>query len=143
MKAKSFSIVILMLIGVLVFIGCKKDDPQPSTSSNTNTGTDTPGYVSILVSFTEEKGMCNYAWNVVIGLGYSSTDVANEAYFQSNRSINSPAGISASLDPGIYYYKAKKTYNLSTCGGTDQPSTSKSGSFTITSEETTNISFWL
>ncbi len=101
------------------------------------------GTVVITATWTTTYVSCNPAYTVVIGLGYTSTDVANEAYFaQSGSNLYSPATYTNStLAPGTYYYKAKKTYNASTCG-TGQgipPTVTKSGAFTITAGQTTTV----
>lgn len=119
--------LILMLLLVLSSSFCKQ---------NRN------GYVRIGASWNNTYLNCNPAYSCVIGLGYSSTDVANEAYFYS---VNG-GGLTKTLPVGTYYYKATKTYNLSSCGCGRPPCpkpVSKSGSFTITADQTTNVSFQL
>lgn len=108
-----------------------------------NCGSTSYGQVDIITSWTKSYGSCNYAYSVVIGLGYTSTDVANEAYFaNSGQQINSPTTYNqGNLKAGIYYYKAKKTYNASSCG-TGQgipPTVIKSGSFTIIAGQKTSV----
>lgn len=102
-----------------------------------------PGGVAITASWTTSYVNCNPAYTVVIGLGYSSTDVANETYFaQSGNILYSPANYTNSnLAPGTYYYKAKKTYRASFCapGNGTPPAVTKSGAFTITSYQLTNV----
>lgn len=104
------------------------------------------GSVNISASWNSTYVNCTPAYSVTIGLGYSSTDIANEAYFYtSGVGLNSPLTMTKSLSPGTYYYKGKKTYNSSSCGtGQGVPATVvKSGSFTITSGQTSYVSFQL
>jgi hypothetical protein len=106
-------------------------------------GVSSIGTVQITATWTTTYVYCNLAYTVVIGLGYTSTDVANEAYFaQSGGYVNSPVTYTnSSLASGTYYYKAKKTYNANTCG-TGQgipPIVIKSGAFTITDGQTTTV----
>jgi hypothetical protein len=108
-----------------------------------NCGSTSYGQVDIITSWTKSYGSCNYAYSVVIGLGYTSADVANESYFaNSGQQINSPTTYNqGNLKAGIYYYKAKKTYNASSCG-TGQgipPTVIKSGSFTIIAGQKTSV----
>lgn len=100
------------------------------------------GTVEISASWTSIYSNCNSAYTVVIGLGYTSTDVANEAYFAQSGGVSLPPTTyrNSSLPPGNYYYKAKKTYNYH-CGTPQYipPVVTKSGSFTITSGQTTTM----
>lgn len=101
-----------------------------------------PGTVEVETHWTTAYVNCDPAYTVEIGLGYSSNDVANEAYFASATFVSSPAVYTkGNLSPGTYYYKAKKTYNASTCG-TGQgipPVVQKSGSFMIEAGEVTQV----
>ncbi len=133
---------------MFIFNSCSKEDN--STSSNGGNGGGGGGITTGKVTITATWS--NIApWNacgsspyiVVIGLGYNSTDVANESYF-SQFTYYAPMVpfTTDSLAPGIYYYGAKKTFNVSLCG-TGQgvpPTVKKSGAFTITAGQTTTIS---
>lgn len=103
-----------------------------------------PGFVQITASWNTKYNNCNSAFTVIIGLGYTSTDVTNEAFFaKSGGMISSPGTYSKNyLAPGKYYYKASKTFNKSVCGSYQTPPAvvTKNGSFTITAGKTTNIS---
>jgi hypothetical protein len=113
-----------------------------NTCANNN-----PGSVAITASWSVSPpwNACGVPFTVVIGLGYNSTDISNESYFASNSFYSSPASYSKNgLAPGTYYYKAKKTYNINTCGccagqSGPPPTVTKSGSFTITAGQTTNV----
>lgn len=119
-----------------LFNACQKD---PSNTSSGNTSTPSgkkPGKVTIKATWSNPSpwNLCKYPYTVVIGLGYSSTDVANEAFFSQSSYFVSPANYTKDgLAPGTYYYRAKKTYNASSCGtGQGIPQTViKSGAFTI------------
>ncbi len=141
---KKTIIVSLLTCSLITFTNCKKKSTQNNTSTNsaaatTNTST---GKVVITASWNSTYVMCTGAYNTVIGLGYSSTDVANEAYFAQSNYTGSSANFSKDLlAPGVYYYKAKKTYNSTKCG-TGQgipPVVTKSGAFTITAGQTTTV----
>ncbi len=101
------------------------------------------GGVIITTSWTSTYFSCFNAYNVSFGLGYTSTDVANEAYFaQSGNYISTPVTYSkGNLAPGTYYYKAKKVFRTSLCGtGQGVPITvTKSGAFTIIGGQNTSI----
>ena len=104
------------------------------------------GSVVITASWNSSFGagwpVCDPAYTVVIGLGYTSADVVNDAFFDQNSVLFSPLTYNkVNLPPGVYYYKAKKTYNANSCG-TGQgipPTVTKTGSFTITSGNTTTV----
>jgi len=124
------------------------DDPEYFTLEDcllvcgkNNTPEPKPGSVSIYLSFNVNYGGCIPGWTVVIGLGYSSTDIANDAFFCS-QSYTSPNTFKKDkLDPGTYYYKATKTYNISCGTGQGIPSpVTKSGSFIIEPSKTTLLS---
>jgi hypothetical protein len=149
------SIILLMLFTTLIF-ACEKDSNSNSNNSvkpNTpggNTGGpgtsvgSTTGSVKISATWSNPApwNACNVPYSVVIGLGYSSTDVTNESYFGSSSFVNSAATLEwGGLSPGVYYYGAKKTFNASVCG-TGQgipPAVKKSGSFTIVAGQTTSV----
>ncbi len=142
---KKTIIVSLLTCSLITFTNCKKKSTQNNTSTNsaaatTNTST---GKVVITASWNSTYVMCTGAYNTVIGLGYSSTDVANEAYLAQSNYTGSSANFSKDLlAPGVYYYRAKKTYNSTKCG-TGQgipPVVTKSGAFTITAGQTTTVS---
>lgn len=148
-KHTTFFAVILCII---VFAHCKKNENQnkstgggtapTATATPTNTTTATTGKVVITATWNSTYVSCTGAYNVVIGLGYNSTDVANEAYFAQSNFTGSSANFSkSSLAPGVYYYKAKKTYNATKCG-TGQgvpPVVTKSGAFTVTAGQTITV----
>lgn len=132
----------VIFTAMFIFNSCSKDDNSTSSSGGGGGGGSTTGKVTITASWTTNYVSCNPAYTVIIGLGYNSTDIANEAYFASSSYIYSPASYSKDgLAAGTYYYKAKKTYNASTCG-TGQgipPVVTKSGAFTITAGQTTTV----
>ena len=105
------------------------------------------GNVAISTNWTTAYGtgwpVCDPAYSVVIGLGYSSNDVINDSYFSQSAStgISPTTYTKYNLTPGIYYYKAKKTFNANSCG-TGQgipPTVTRTGSFTIVSGLTTSV----
>ena len=137
----------IILASTIVFIlilfplnGCKKTS---NTSSNSSTAS-ANGKVVISASWNSTYLNCRPAYTVVIGLGYNSTDVANETYFAQGSYAGSSASFTKdNLTPGIYYYRVKKKYNSTSCGigqGGVPPIVIKSGSFTITSGQITNVS---
>ena len=113
-----------------------------------NTPTPLPGEVSIVLSWDINR-YCQLSkyfpcWDVVVGLGYSQSDVDKEAYFNS-KSLSEPGTYNATnLAPGDYYYRAKKTIRTNCIIGDVCPApaapTIKSGKFTIHSNLTTSIS---
>jgi hypothetical protein len=144
---KKTIIISLLACALITITNCKKKSTQNNTSNNSTTvptnTTTTTGKVVITASWNSTYVMCTGAYNTVIGLGYSSTDVANEAYFAQSNYTGSSANFSKDLlAPGVYYYRAKKTYNSTKCG-TGQgipPVVTKSGAFTITAGQTTTVS---
>jgi len=147
-KIKNAVLLSIITCSIFTLTQCQKKSNQsntPSNSTGTTTGTtsaSTTGKVVITATWNSTYVMCNGAYNVVIGLGYNSTDVANEAYFaQSNYAGSSASFSKDNLAPGVYYYKAKKTYNSTKCG-TGQgipPVVTKSGAFTITAGQTITV----
>jgi hypothetical protein len=152
---------IMLLFFTMMLFSCEKDNNSGSNNSgNGNTqggntgggntggggsgGGSSTGSVTIRVTWSNPLpwSACNVPYSVVIGLGYSSTDVVNESYFGSNSFVHSAATLEwGGLSPGVYYYGAKKTYNASICG-TGQgipPTVKKTGSFTIVAGQTTSI----
>lgn len=133
-------------------IACEKKtiSTSPSVKDTENSGggssggeVSTTGTVKIMASWTSKFIYCNPAYTVVIGLGYSSTDVANDAYFAQTSSQGSSLTYTKdNLTAGTYYYKAKKTYKISTCGnpqGGAPSDVTKLGAFTIIAGQTTTI----
>ena len=127
------------------------EDPQYLTITDCQSacsgggGTEQTGSVKITASWSNPSpwNMCGSPYTVTIGLGYSSNDVANQSYFaQSNFYSSSAIFQRSNLTPGVYYYGARKVFNSGTCG-TGQgvpPTVFKTGSFTITTGQTTNVS---
>ena len=110
-------------------------------------GGSTGGNVAITANWNTAYGtgwpICDPAYSVVIGLGYSTSDVLSDIFFaQSASTGTSPTTYTKyNLSPGVYYYKAKKTFLTSSCG-TGQgipPTVTKTGSFTISSGNTTSV----
>ncbi|HUX56461.1 MAG TPA: hypothetical protein VMV77_05775 [Bacteroidales bacterium] len=111
-------------------------------------GSVSPGSVSITLSW-DIKRYCNIVWtlspcwDVMVGLGYSQTDVDKEAYF-NHKDLSEPGIYTVTnLAPGVYYYRAKKTIRtscVSANGCPAPPPVIKSGKFTITSNKTISIS---
>ena len=95
------------------------------------------GYAKINVNWSDYNPQS--LQSIKVGIGYSSVDVSNDAYFKEH-SFSYPDQITLSLDPQIYYYKANKTIIQ---WGNTVIEASKSGSFTVTSSSytTVNISF--
>lgn len=108
-------------------------------------GTVQNGSVKVIASWSNPSpwNMCGSPYTVTIGIGYSSNDVANQAYFAQGNFYSSSATFQrTNLVPGVYYYGARKVFNASTCG-TGQgipPTVFKTGAFTVTSGQTTNVS---
>jgi hypothetical protein len=102
-----------------------------------------PGKVTFSASWTNYLCRQNpifYQYSVEVGIGYSSTDVSNNAFFASYEPWNTSSltWTRDNLSPGVYYYKAIKRSN--NCGtGTKQVVNTKSGSFTITAGQTTSV----
>lgn len=110
--------------------------------SECGTTTTTPpknGSVSISLSWTY-----SYSSGIAeIGLGYSSSDISNNAFFVS-RSYSTPSTFTQSnLAPGLYYYKAVRTFTTNDGSGPVSRKIEKSGSFTINSVKTTSITVGL
>lgn len=104
-----------------------------------------PGMVKIKVNcapYPSPWNICKAPYSATIGLGYSSNDVANDAFFVKTSYGSSGNTFSVNnLAPGIYYYGGKKTFNAASCG-TGQgipPVKIDRGSFTITSGGVTSI----
>jgi hypothetical protein len=104
-----------------------------------------PGMVNIKVycaPYPSPWNNCKAPYSAKIGLGYSSNDVANEAFFIKTSYGSSGNTFSVNnLAPGVYYYGGKKTFNSASCG-TGQgipPVTTDRGSFTITSGGVTSV----
>lgn len=121
------------------------NNAQYSTLSNCQNAcaNNTPGTVEISATWTSQYVACNPAYIVTVGLGYTSNDIANDAFFTQSTNYqyyqNMPY-VKNNLTPNTYYYKVKKTYKL-TCG-TGQgvpPDVIRNGSFTITAGQTTTI----
>jgi len=114
-------------------------DCQSACENNNSNGGG--GYVEITATWTYTYFECSPAYTVKIGLCYTSTDVANEAYFfQSSGDYYGTSSFTYPLASGTYYYKAKKTYNMSCGTGQGIPSiVAKSGTFTITANQTTIV----
>lgn len=78
--------------------------------------------------------------STLIGLGYSSTDIANNAFFVSKTYYVPDTFSQSNLAPAIYYYKAKRTFTANDGQGPYTKVVEKSGSFTIKSAQVTQIS---
>ena len=124
---------------MILFISCEKDN-------ETNTNTLNNGGVTISAVWTGDPGPCFARYECTIGLGYSSTDIANEAYFarsslQTGNKSSSPS--KSDLAPGTYYYRVKVAYvKKDNCDSDPKYFNAKirSGAFDITAGETTKIS---
>lgn len=103
----------------------------------------TPGTLEISATWTSQYVSCNPAYTVTVGLGYTSNDIANDAFFAQSSDYQYDQlmpYVQNNLTPNIYYYKVKKTYKMS-CG-TGQgipPDVIRNGSFTITAGQTTTV----
>jgi hypothetical protein len=144
-KMKKIKCIIIILTLFTTITACKKETTSSSGTGGGGGTVGTTGKVTITASWSNPApwNACGSPYTVVIGLGYNSTDVANESYFASNSFYSSSATFSKDgLTAGVYYYGAKKTFNASTCG-TGQgipPTVKKSGSFTIIAGQTTTVS---
>lgn len=122
---KNSILILASCLTMFCISGCKKEAKT--------------GSINITVTF-DLTGGCQRT--VEVGLGHSSEDTQNEAYFERGSSTNSPYTYSSSqLKAGTYYYKAKSssTVSYSQC---KTPSI-KSGAFTIKEGETTEINVQL
>jgi hypothetical protein len=154
-KAVSFT---ACLIGfTLLLLACNKDDdPEPEKDTR---GYNCENYTCNLVekdaeymTLTDCKSECadkrpgavtiTYPWtpapattySVTIGVGYSSNDVAIDAYITKATFNISPASLQlANLLPATYYYKVTINSSASTVP------VFKAGVFTITPAKTTSI----
>jgi hypothetical protein len=70
-----------------------------------------------------------------VGLGYTSSDITNKAYFVSETMSGPGTFTKDNLKAGIYYYTAQKLQQGEYC-----PGVTKNGSFEIFPAKTTNIS---
>mgnify|MGYP000968878524 CR=1 FL=1 len=127
------------VICMILLISCKKDNEA-------NTNTISNGTVTISAVSTGDPGPCFARYECTIGLGYSSTDIANEAYFarSSLQTGNKVSYLSKSdLAPGTYYYRVKVAYvKKDNCDSDPKYFNDKirSGAFDIIAGETTKIS---
>jgi hypothetical protein len=161
-------IPIIILVVFVTIVSCEKKKNSTTSSNNTTqtqnstttsgtttggtttggtttggTTTTTPqGKVTLKASWTKSYKSCTYAYTTKIGLGYTSTDVVNEAYFaESGGDVDGSLTYTKdALAPGIYYYQAKKSYNTNCGTGQGIPTTvTKKGSFTVASGSTTVV----
>jgi hypothetical protein len=165
--------IVKILLSLLALISCKKDVNEQNISGynciNNNcisvetnatyntlaecqleckTTTQKQGSVSITLNW-DIKRYCELntwypCWDVVVGLGYSQTEVNNEAYF-NHKELPEPGIYNVvNLPVGTYYYRAKKTIRQSCVLGTGPcgppAPVIKSGTFTITSNYNKTIS---
>ncbi len=140
MKQIKFFLILLFLISN---VSCKKDvdSQQPSTNNGTIDNTNTAGSVRITASWNTTYGSCNYAFSMVVGIGYSSNDISNNAFFAQGNYFTSPFSfVQGGLQPGIYYYKATKKYstNCGTMQGVPDD-VIRTGSFTVVAGQTKNV----
>jgi len=153
---------IFIFIIIIILISCKRDtktfpgyicnngqctavdkDPKYLTLQDCKSecGTSGPtqpstGSVSISLNWTYSYS----SGTTVIGLGYTSTDVANNAFFVS-KTYTTPSTFGYSnLTPAVYYYKATRSFTINNGGGPIAQKIEKSGSFTISSGKTTSLS---
>ncbi|MCJ7447726.1 MAG: hypothetical protein MUO72_08535 [Bacteroidales bacterium] len=125
-----------IIVAMLLITGCNSEE-APSK----------PGSVSITLNWDIEwtcKFVTYYpCWDVKVGLGYSQSDVDNEAYFK-HKDLSEPGTYTATgLAPGIYFYKAKKTIRQTCSIGlfcSIPDPVIKTGEFIITSNDTTTFS---
>jgi hypothetical protein len=113
---KNFKIILLSVMTIVALQSCSTNES---------------GSVGITVSRTSSYYSCS---SIQIGLGYTSTDCVNGAFFAQKSGSLSGSSYSFILEkddlaPGVYYYKV-------TCGTT----TVKNGAFTIKANQTTKIS---
>jgi len=145
-------VILLIVICFFGFLSCtKKDTSNNSNNSNPNNSTQT-GTVTFTISqcqcILQPSYKCIYH---NLGLGYSSTDIANNAFFQStSNSKNTSDTYSYTLNVGTYYYKATAKNECSNqvdcsypCGYGQLETKTKSGAFTIEANKTINVSISL
>ncbi len=130
----------LGLMVVTSLYACKKEDDAPTTTS---TETNVSSLVTVSGSYTipSYNGPNGNCWDVNGGLGYSSTDVANNAFFetvhasgvQHQSKMDYNCSFKGSLPAGLYYYKVTLSYDAAACGsGSGAPADDvRLGSFTI------------
>jgi hypothetical protein len=111
------------------------------TSGNTNPIQPKTGTVKISLSWT----LTSYAGSItsgssVLGLGYTSTDVANGAYFVQRTYTIPDTFTQSNLTVGIYYYKAVRSFNSNDGSGPVSRKVEKSGAFTIEAGKATTVS---
>lgn len=129
---------LIILICLILFFSCKKEN---STDINGQLS----GVVSISATWSGDQGPCFARYECTIGLGYSSTDIGNEAYFargdlQTGNKVYNYS--KKDLSPGTYYYRVKVVYvKRSNCDSDSEYFNPKikSGAFDIIGGETTTI----
>lgn len=116
---------------------CGTSGTSPTTPTQTKVGS-----VSITLNWTLTTYLGNItSGTTVLGLGYTSNDVANGAFFAEKSYIdpNRSTFTQSNLKVGIYYYKATRSYTSNDGSGPVSKKVEKSGSFTIESGKTTSI----
>jgi len=130
-----------LLIVILLFatISCKKTDTEEPIDSTTQSQEEVieNGTVKINVSYTQTYSPGSCITNSV-GIGYSSTDIANDAFFETSN-YHMPHSYIFELEEGTYYYKVTTKCNCGnnpTCTNDGYSQSNlytryKNGSFTI------------
>jgi len=105
-----------------------------ANSTNPTTPTTKSGVAHFYVAFNQVVNSVVCYSRYTVGVGFSSTDVSNDTFFDS-ASYDSSHNLYINIaNPGVYYYKATKKGTTTSC-----PTVSKTGSFTIKSGATTYI----
>jgi len=142
----------LIVAGSIAFTGCKKKEDPTSSSTGGSSSNPGIGQGTLELSIVHDQKQCTSAPGVIhtVGIGYSSTDMANNSFFITKTGSNSKTH-TFSLDEGLYYYKGiaccngcndnicKSDLGLGNedyCG--NRAGASKSGSVTIIADKTIN-----
>ncbi len=117
---------------------CQSECGSAGTNNPTQPKT---GTVKINLSWT----LTSYAGTItsgstIIGLGYSSTDVANGAYFVQQTYSTPDTFTHSNMKAGIYYYKAVRSFRTNDGSGPVSRKVEKSGAFTIEGGKATIVS---
>jgi hypothetical protein len=106
MKTIKFALIILTLFTTIT--ACKKETTPTSSSGTSGGGSGTTGTLKLTI-FHPQRDCPPQAYTVThtVGLGYSSTDIANDAFFDSRNGHAVGTTYTFTLNAGLYYYKGK------------------------------------
>lgn len=147
---------VMMSVLLIIFQGCKKKDTPPTnpggttipTNPNTGNGTGKAFITCFQCQCFVDAGQGNVGCVYhSFGLGYSSTDVANQAFFQRTSPTNQLNDTYwFTLPAGVYYYGGTALNHCNdsqqpctACGYTGNGSKTVNGSFTIVANQTTQV----